>query len=237
MLEKKSIALDLSDYAEKGLYLILKDASRLVLTRKNIEKVTAEFWNDPQGLPLRIKETIEFQRCPFCPLKGRNGFCDALRPILPFLEVIDKYVSFDKVTAIFKGEEKDLLYVSQTTMQEALKYISVLSLMQYCQVGRKYWKFYFGIIPLMGGKEAAMRLYLNIYWLYKKDKEEIEKIIAKFNEEIRISAQNQVKRLNLLCKNDAFLNAFVNAQIGIEFLSLNMEDILKVSFENFEKNL
>jgi len=89
LLEKKIIALNLSDYAEKGLYLIFKDASRLVLTRKNIEKVTAEFWNDPQRFPLRMKETIEFQRCPFCPLKERNDFCDAISHILPFLEVID----------------------------------------------------------------------------------------------------------------------------------------------------
>jgi len=122
-------------------------------------------------------------------------------------------------------------------MQDALKFISIMSLIQYCQIGRRYWKYHLGIMPLVGGKETAQRLYLNIYWLNKGDVEVVKKTIAIFDEQIRITADNQVKRMNLICKNDAFMNAFVNAQIGIEFLSLNMEGILKESFENFEKNL
>jgi len=78
-----------------------------------------------------------------------------------------------------------------TTMQEALKYISILSLMQYCQIGRHYWKYYFDLIPVSRGKIFASRLYLNMYWLHKGDKEEIRQFIAVFNEDIRKTTENQ----------------------------------------------
>jgi len=237
MEEEKTIALRLNDYGQKGLYLILKDSSRLELTRKNIKKVTEEFWNNPDKIPSNVKEAIEFQRCSFCPLKRKEDFCDALRPVLPFLDIVDKYVSFDKVTAIFKGKTKDLFHVSDTAMQDALQYVSILGLMHYCQIGKKYWKYYFGIIPLMRGKEVASRLYLNIYWLHKAKKEEIDKIVSKFIEEIRLTSQNQVKRLSLICKNDVFMNAFVTTQVATEFLSMDIEKRLEASFDNFEREL
>jgi len=226
--------LQLGDYEEEGLYLILKDSTRLVLTRDNIEKVTSEFWKNPDKIPSNVKKAVDFQRCPFCPLKTKEDFCDALRPIVPFLDVVDKYVSFDEVKAIYKGKEKGLFHISDTTMQEALKYVSILSLTQYCQVGRRYWKYYLGIIPLMSAKDTASRLYLNIYWLHKGRKKDIDDIISRFNEELRITAQNQVKRLSLVCKNDAFMNAFVNTQLATEFLSMDIEKTLKASLENHE---
>ena len=233
--EGKSINLRLGDYEQKGLYLILKDSTRLRLTRENVERVTEKFWGDPAKIPPKVKEASEFQRCPVCPLRDSGGFCDGLRPILPFLEVVDKYVSFDKVKAVYTGDEKELFHISDSTMQQALKYVSILSLTQYCQTGRKYWKYFLGMIPLMGAEQIARRLYLNIYWLHKGEKESIDKLISKFKEEITISSKNQVKRLNLICKNDAFMNAFVVTQIITEFLSMDVEKVLKASFDSFEK--
>jgi len=233
MTEEKQINLNLNNYEQKGLYLIFPDASRLELTRGNIERAAKEFWEDPDKIAPNVKKAIEFQRCPFCPLKGKDEFCDAIRPILPFLEAVDKYVSFDKVTAVYRGDDKNLLHIADTTMQEALKFVSLLSLMQYCQIGRKYWKYYFGIMPVEGGKDAAIRMYLNIYWLLNGVQAQITELISVFKEEIRITSENQVKRLNLICKNDAFMNAFVNTQIAIEFLSMDIDSILKMSFDNF----
>jgi len=235
--ENKIINFDLNDFEQEGLYLIFPDLSRVVLTRERIQKVTKEYWEDPEKIPPQVKKAIEFQRCPFCPLKGQKDFCDALRPILPFLEVVDKYVSFDKVTAVYKDENKDLFYVADTTMQEALKFISIMSLMQYCQIGRKYWKYYLGITPLVGGKETAQRLYLNIYWLNKGDMEAVKKTIAIFDEQIRITADNQVKRMNLICKNDAFMNAFVNTQAAAVFLNMDIEKSLIKAIDEFEKKI
>jgi len=230
-----ALNLKLEDYQEKGLYIILPDSSRLVLTKSNIENTAGEFWKDPARIPQYVKEAAEFQRCSFCPLKGIDELCDAIRPIFPFLGIIDKYVSFDEVVAIYKGEEKELLHLADTTMQDALKFVSILSLTQYCQIGRKYYRYYFGVVPIMKPKGMASRLYLNIYWLHKADKESIAKLIKLFIEEMRITAQNQVKRLNLICKNDAFMNAFVNTQVVNEFLQMDIEKTVEASFNEFDQ--
>ena len=168
--------LALDKYTEKGLYLVFPDSTSLELTRSNIERLAAQYWDDPASIPPDVKTSAEIKRCDISPVKEKPGLCDALRPVLPFLKEVDKYISFDKVTAIYKGDKKEDLYVSETTMQEALKYVSILSLMYYCQVGRQYWKYFHGIIPFMSPKEIALRIYLNMYWFHKGDKEAINKL-------------------------------------------------------------
>jgi len=231
----KKISLQLSSHEREGLYLVFLDETRLDFTRQNIEKITEEFWKDPSKISPKTKKEIDFQRCQFCPLKEKGDFCDALRPIIPFLELVDKYTSIDEVVAIYK-DRQEIYHISDTTMQEALKYVSILSLTQYCQAGHKYWKYYSGITPLMDPKNMAYRLYLNIYWLHRGNQEEVNSVAYKFTEEIRITSSNQVKRLSMICKNDAFLNAFVNTQLATEFLSMDIEKNLAKSFEDFEKN-
>jgi hypothetical protein len=88
----------------------------------------------------------------------------------------------------------------------------------------------------MGGREVATRVYLNMYWLHNGNLEEIKEMIKRFREELKVSSTNQVKRLNLVCKNDAFVNAFVNTQLVTEFL-INIDDILTKSFNNFESSI
>lgn len=234
MENDKTRCLWLKDYAQKGLYLIFGDSSQLALTRENIKKTTDEYWNNPDKIPPAVKNAVEFQRCPFCPLKGRDDFCDALRPILPLLDIVDRYMSYDKVTAIYKGDNQNLIHFAETTLQGALKYLSIISLTQYCQVGRKYWKYYVGIMPLTGVEESSLQMYLNIYWNLKGNQKEIHRLIAQFSEQIRITSENQVKRLNMICKKDGFVNAFINAQIAIEFLSLDIEQRLALAFANHD---
>ena len=72
--------------------------------------------------------------------------------------------------------------------------------------------------------------------LTKENIEKVTAIIKRFGEELKVSSANQVKRLNLVCKNDAFMNAFVNTQLVTQFL-INMEDILTHSFNGFEKSV
>jgi hypothetical protein len=161
--------------------------------------------------------------------------CDSIRPVLKFLDIVDKYISYDRVIAVYKSNEDKLVHIRATTMQDALKYVSILSLLRYNLVLQKYWKYYYGIIPIMSGREVATRVYLNMYWLHKGNPEEIKEIIKRFGEELKVSSTNQVRRLNLVCKNDAFLNAFVNTQLVTQFL-INMEDILTKSFNEFERS-
>ena len=235
-MENTIINLVLSNFEKEGLYLLFPDSTKLELTKENIEKVTVRYWQDPTKIPEDKRKAIEFQKCYFCPDNDKEDICDSIRPILPFLDIVDKYVSYDKVMAVYKGIEDKLVHIRATMMQDALKYVSILSLLRYNLVLQKYWKYYYGIIPIMSGREVATRVHLNMYWLHKGDLEEIKEIIKRFGEELKVSSANQVKRLNLVCKNDAFMNAFVNTQLVTQFL-INMEDILTHSFNGFEKSV
>ena len=234
-MEDRIVNLRLSDFEKEGLYLLFPDSTKLELTKENIEKVTDSYWQDLTKIPEDKRKAIGFQKCYFCPHKNKEDICDSIRPVLPFLDIIDKYVSYDKVIAVYKGNEDKLVHVRATTMQDALKYVSILSLLRYNLVLQKYWKYYYGIIPIMRGKEVATRVYLNMYWLHKGNLEEIKEMIRRFGEELRVSSANQVRRLNLVCKNDAFVNAFVNTQLVTQFL-INIEDILTKSFDEFERS-
>jgi hypothetical protein len=225
----------LDNYQQTGLYLILKDSTQLILTRENIEKVASEYWADPNKITPNVKEAGDFQRCSFCPLQGKRDLCDALRPVLPLLEIVDKFVSFDEVTAVYKQDEQGLLHVSNTTMAHGLRYVCLLSLMHYCQTGRKYWKYYFGTIPVSGSTEFANRLYLNIHWIYDGNKESIDKAISEFCDRVTVTTKNQVARLQLICKNDAFLNAFASVHTTTQLLNVTKDRYLKESFRRFQE--
>jgi hypothetical protein len=235
-MEKEGISemnLRFNEFEKPGLYLLFSDGSKLILTKENIELTVETYWNDITKIPVRVRKATEFERCYFCPLKGIEDMCDAIRPTIPFLEIVDKYVSFDKVTAVYRDDNKDILYISSTTMQQALKYVSMLSLMRYCRKGRTYWRYFWGINPLMNGRETASRLYLNLAFLHNFNMDEINKVISKFKEEIKITSKNQVARMNLVCQNDAFSNSFVNTQIITEILSMNLDRALEAAFKNF----
>jgi len=234
-VEDRILNLRLSDFEKEGLYLFFPNSTRLELTKENIERVTDRYWQDLTKIPQEMRKAVDFQKCYFCPHKNEEDICDSIRPLLPFLDIVDKYVSFDEVIAVYKGNEDNLVHVKATTMQNALRYVSILSLLRYNLVLQKYWKYYYGIIPIMGGREVAARVYLNMYWFHKGNLEEMKAMIRRFGEELRVSSTNQVKRLNLVCKNDAFVNAFVNTQLVTQFL-IDIDDILTKSFSDFEKN-
>jgi hypothetical protein len=232
-VEDRIVNLRMSDFEKEGLYLLFPDSTKLELTKENIGKVTQTYWQDFTKIPEDKRKAAEFQKCYFCPHRDKEDICDSIRPVLPFLDIVDNYVSYDEVIAAYKGNEDKLIHIRATTMQDALKYVSTLSLLRYNLVLQKYWRYYYGVIPIMSGKEIATRVYLNMYWLHKGNAEEIKETIKRFGEELRVSSANQVKRLNLVCKNDAFMNAFVNTQLVTQFLR-HMEDILVKSFNQFE---
>jgi hypothetical protein len=229
--EQEAINFTPGDYEQEGLYLVVDDSRPLALTRSNIEQTAKKFWDDPGKISPKVKAAAEFQRCDFCPLNKIGGLCDAIRPTFPFLDALDKYVSHDQITAIYK-DNKCGFCVRKTTMQQALRYLSILSLVYYCQVTRKYWKHFWGIIPLMDAQEVAERLYLNFFYLNGGSRRKAGKSISKFKEEIIITSRNQVKRMNLVCDNDVFMNAFVNTQIIADILSF---DVGKVVDERFNR--
>lgn len=228
MAEKEdSINLQFSDYKQEGLYLHFEDSSRLVLTNEVIEQTVNKFWQDPTKIPPEIKEADEFQRCSICPGRNESGLCAGLGAVLPFLEYVDKYVSYDKVVAVYRAKDEEVLSVATTTMETALSYVAILSLLYHCLKSKEYWRYYVGVVPLSDTETMVARIYLNIYWLHKGNKEKIDKVISQFQKEVMFTTKNQVKRLNLICKNDAFINAFVSAQVTIVFLSMGIDGILE----------
>ena len=51
-----------------------------------------------------------------------------------------------------------------------------------------------------------------------------------FCDQITITCRNQVKRMNLACKNDVFMNAFVNTQLITQILSLDFDKTIAEQF-------
>ncbi len=149
--------------------------------------------------------------------------------MFPLLDVVDAYVSFDRVLAAYKADDGSLT-VGETSMQEALRHVSTLSLIHYCQVGRQYRKYYSGVSPLSGAEEFATRLYLNIFWAHSGDRDQTEEFITRFNDQIAQTSANQTARLRLICQNDAFMNAFVSAQAIISFLKLAKDSEMSKAF-------
>jgi len=229
-----SLLLNFEDYQEEGLYLFFRDGNHLEITKHFIDRFSAEFLRDPVQVPSRVKQAFDFQACPVCPEKDKGEFCHALRPTLPFVELLDKYSSFEPVTVVMKWFGAEELYLRRTTLQKALQYISMLSLIYYCEVGRKYWKYFYGVHPLMKVSEAAERIYMNIFWIARGDAIEVERIVQQFKEEITMIAECQEKRLRLISSKDSLLNAFVLTQLISEIVSRNVEKVLKRDMNAFE---
>jgi hypothetical protein len=220
---------------DESLYLVFADGAQLFLTREHIENATARYWQDPAKLPEHVRAAIDFQRCLRCPMNSENTICDALRPILPLLDFVDKFSSTDRVQVIYGNAEPGVFQIANTNMQTALSYVSILSLINYCQAGRKYRKYYYGITPLSSPSTVASRLYLNIFWLHGGDRQAIDQVVSDFGHLMLALSENQVKRLNLICQNDAFNNSFVNAHVATALLSMNMDRQLQQAFASFEK--
>jgi len=233
--KEASINLKIDDYKQEGIYLHFEDSSSLVLTNEVIAQAVNDFWSDSAKIPPEIKRSDEFQRCSVCPGREQEGFCAGLGPVLPFLEIIDKYKSFDPVIAIYKGKGLDVLSVANTTMQHALTYVSNLSLLNHCLYSRGYWRYYFRVEPLLSSEAVVAKIYLNIYWLHGGNREKIDDVISRFQEEMMLTTKNQVGRLGLICKNDAFINAFINAQVATALLSSDFDSILNLQIENYNK--
>lgn len=234
-MPEKTLSLDLGSFQKRGLYIIFEGGSILDLSDERVEKITQEYWKDPAKIPPQARQAAEFQRCPFCPLEAEGGVCNAIRPILPFLEVVDRYVSHSRVTAVYKGHRPEIYRLADSTMQTALLYLSTLSLIHHCQAALPFRKYFYGVNPLMSAKEASARIYMNVYWENKGDKDRVNRILSEFKTKLTAASKNEMKRLSLICKNDAFLNAVVKTQLISEFVTLDYDKILEDAFKKIEE--
>jgi len=225
-----------NDFKQSGLYLLFPEGRRIVLTREKIEAYAHAFETNLDQIPVEVRGAVAFQACAVCPEKDRAKFCHALPATLAFFEELKGLKSFDNVAAVYKGREPGLVLVPETTMQEALQFVVIFSLMYYCEVGKQYWKYFLGIHPLLRPEELITRIHLNIYWDCMGDKQKVDEVLRSFGNEITCTCRCQVQRLGLICKNDALMNAFVNTQAQIEWLALTKDALLEQSFEEFMKS-
>ncbi len=231
-LSQIPLSLALSEFDQTGLYLIFEDSTMLALTESNVADVTRRFWEHPSAITPDIKKHADFQPCSICPEAGNNTMCHTLRPILPFLEDIDRYFSYDRVVAVYRGKGDTIFHIAEAEMQNALQYICILSLFSYCTVGRQYRKYYHGVIPVMGFAPAVERIYLNVYWLHKGDRTAVDRFLRKFQEDISVITRDVLKRLNLICQKDALLNAFYTMQVTVDLLTMKVDEVLDKAFQS-----
>ncbi len=161
--------LNLSKIKENRLYLYFqtdngeKSIPPIVLTEKAVTQTASIYWNDPDKISPDLKAMKSFQPCSLCSHFEKEVLCLALYPVLSVLESSDNFSSYDKVIAIYKEKDNDIIYVSETDMQNALKYISIMSLIHFCDAGIKYSKYFHGIVPIIKIEDFAKKLYLNIF--------------------------------------------------------------------------
>jgi hypothetical protein len=234
--EEDKMEINRDDFEQNGLYLLLPGGRRIALTREMIETFAHTFESNLDQIPAKIRSAVAFQACPVCPEKGSAVFCHALPATLAFVEALEGFKSYDKVSAVYRGTEPGLVWVPETTMQEALQFVTILSFMYYCEVGKKYWKFFLGIHPLLSPHEMIARIHLNIYWDCKGDQQKVDQVMQSFADEITCTCRCQVERLGLISKNDALMNAFVNTQAQIEYLAMSKGAVLEESFEDHLRN-
>lgn len=219
----KNISLNLDNFQSEGLWLIFSDSSQIALTRDIIDQIAKVYLVDPENLPPELEDAKDFRACAHCPKKNEYIICSALKPILPFIASIDQYQSFEEVTAVFHATNSSVLHVSYTTMQQALIYVAILSLVYFCDSSERYCRFFQDINPLVDGEIISRRVYANIYLYHQGNQNDINSTISALKKSIYESTRSLTKRLRLLCENDSFINAFVNANLIMTFLELEVE--------------
>lgn len=212
-------------FTEPGLFLLFDDGRELLLTRRVVEAYKQRYLADPGLLPPEFRTAAEYRPCAVCPSRDTAVICHSIPTVFPFLEDLDRYISYERVTVVFRAEPGEhepgdaILHLTNTTMQRALQYVAILSLIYYCGVGRKYFKYFTGVIPFMDPGLIAERIYTNLYLDLRGDEGAINEIIARMRYEVDFTVRCQLKRLERLCRNDAFMNAFANMHTCLLFLA------------------
>ncbi|MBT3295294.1 MAG: hypothetical protein HN919_11565 [Verrucomicrobia bacterium] len=218
--------MDLAQFAEPGLYLVTPAGETIVLTRRLIEERARALLNNPDTLPPEVRAAADYQPCDICPERETAEICHAILTTLPFFDDIDRFMSYDRVTAVFREEAKGMLLIRETSMQEALQHVSILSLTHYCEVGRKYYAFFEGVNPLMPQVQIAAAVFRNMYLACEGDLTILDDTLQTMQAELMQTARCQVKRLQLISNGDAFLNAFVATESTTELMLMEVRDRL-----------
>lgn len=218
--------IDTTQFRDPGLYLLWPDGGRLELTRRAIESGTNAMLEDPARIPPHVRAAAEYQPCDICPHRDTAVICHAIMPVLPFVDNIDRFMSYDRVTAVFSGGDGAGLRIVETALQDALQFVSILSLTSYCEVGRKYGAYFEGIDPLTPPDAIAESVFRSLYLESRGDLARVAAVVHTMQEEILHTTSCQTARLRLISRRDALLNAFVVTQTMTTVLFLTLRQLL-----------
>jgi hypothetical protein len=227
----------LGDFEAGVLYFIFSDQKRVEFCSENVWAFAKEYLDSPEHIPDHVRKAVHFQRCRVCPELNEPGYCHALYPYLAIFDAVDRYPSYEKVQVFYLDPVSNYLSVKKTSLQNALQYVAILSVINYCEIGRQYKDYFFLVTPLMKISEIAWRVYLNAFWLFNGDKEKTTAQLKKFADVLEITIHCQVKRLGLISKNDSIVNAFILTHVLTDMLHRNMDESLKDGFEAFKHRM
>ena len=90
----------------------------------------------------------------------------------------------------------------------------------HCEVGKKYSAYFEGVNPIMPQSHIANTVFLNLYLACKGNMQILESTLNTMQRELMQTVKCQMRRLQLICEGDAFLNAFVNTENTTEIMLL-----------------
>lgn len=212
----------LDHYTAPGLSLIFEDGHTLDLTDATIHANANRLEHDLECLPMELRAAADFSPCRVCPKRSEAAMCHALPAILPFLDVLNSRYSYDKLTAVFvEVEGKDqqhILHVTHTSLQRAVQYIAIQSVLGFCEMGRIYLKYFSGVIPFASAEMIAERVYANVMLEKNGDLEAVNETLQTMISLLSETMNCQLKRVRLVSKSDVFVNAFVNLHLAFSLL-------------------
>lgn len=230
----KDVDRILDRFQSRGLTLIPDEGDEIDLTFQAVDDAAEHLKHDTEAIPERCRAAVEFQLCEVCPMAGTEAaMCHALPAILPFLQAFNLRHSHYDVKAVYvdhgHGGEKRVIHISATSLQRALQFVAMQSVLTFCETGKRYRRFFKGIIPFAAAEEMAEKIYANVMLQEKGDATAIRKTIQEMRDTLSITMQCQVKRLRLVSQSDAFANAFVNLHLALQMLDLDTIAALRES--------
>jgi len=212
----------LESHRDAGLSLLFDDGHEVDLTYDTVHVAAKKLEQDFDAIPADRRAAAEFSPCRVCPARETVVMCHALPAILPFLDALNPYRSHLPLTVVYvERDTKDgdgMLHMRRTTLQRALQYIAMESVLGYCEVGRLYFKYFSGIIPFASAETIAERIYANVMLIEHGNQAAVAAIIDSMREHLAVTIQCQIKRVRLVSQSDVFVNAFVNLHMVLELL-------------------
>ncbi len=211
----------LDHYQAPGLTVLL-DGDTIDLTYPAIQAAAEQLQDDTVAIPPDCRAATDFQACKVCPYASSAALCHALPAILPFLDAFNPHKSYQRVMAVYVGsaeaDEPPVRHVVRTSLQRALQFVALQSVLNFCEVGRLYRRFFVGLIPFAGAREMAERIYANVMLDASGQTAKVRKTVQEMRETLTVTMQCQIKRLRLVSRSDAFANAFVNLHLALQML-------------------